>query len=468
MSRARMLTAVLGATVVIAGTTAGASGLAEASPRPAETILAGSAVPFTSHARPTGNVPGSLRLTIQLWLKPDLAAAQRFAAAVSTPGSALFRHYLSPAAYTARFGASLAATRQAESWLRAEGFTGITADSGRAYVRATAPVSKINAAFRVRLQTYPSAASAHAASVRLHANNRAVSLPASLAGHVLAVTGLDNAAPIFPVERAAGAVRAAGGNARGSARAHGPRVACSHYYGQQMATGLPKQFGVTSFPTFVCGYSAHQMRSAYGANWVNTGRGQTIALVEQGLTRDMFGTLQDYAKANHMPAPSPERYAQLSLGQNTCGDPFNIEEQLDVESSYDMAPGANQLVVGGDSCDTAEDGNQSVYDADIMILDGASGHPLATVASNSWESGTESQPLSQTNLVHAYLVRAAAEGVGMYFSAGDGSGVLEPSMTRRRSPWAAPPWASARPAGACSRPAGQPGSPSSRTTPGTS
>jgi subtilase family serine protease len=428
MSRARMLTAVLGAAVLTAGTTAGASGLAQASPRPAETVLAGSAVPFTSHARPTGEVPGSLRLTIQLWLKPNLAAAQRFAAAVSTPGSALFRHYLSPAAYTARFGASAAAARQAESWLRAEGFTGITADSGRSYVRATAPVSKINAAFRVRLQTYPSSASVHAASVRLHANNRAVSLPTSLAGRVLAVTGLDNAAPIFPMEAAAGSARAAAGNAGGRTRTHGPKVGCSHYYGQQMATGLPKQFGVTSFPTFVCGYSARQMRSAYGANWVNTGKGQTIALVEQGLTRDMFGTLQDYAKANHMPAPSPERYAQLSLGKDTCGDPFNIEEQLDVESSYDMAPGAHQLVVGGDSCDTAEDGNQSVYDADIMILDGASGHPLATVASNSWESDGESQPLSQTNLVHAYLLRAAAEGVGMYFSAGDGSGVLEPSI----------------------------------------
>ena len=51
MSRARMLTAVLGAAVVIAGMTAGASGMAEASPRPAETILAGSVVPFASHAR---------------------------------------------------------------------------------------------------------------------------------------------------------------------------------------------------------------------------------------------------------------------------------------------------------------------------------------------------------------------------------------------------------------------------------
>jgi len=423
MSRARMLVAVLGAAVVTAGMTAGASGLAQAAPRPAEKILAGSAVPFTSHARPTGEVPGSLRLTIQLWLKPGMAAAQRFAAAVSTPGTSLFRHYLSPAAYTARFGASAATVRQAEAWLRAAGFTGITADSGRAYVRATAPVSKIDAAFRVQLRTYPGSAGAHASSVRLHANNRPVSLPASLAGHVLAVTGLDNAAPIFPAE-VAGPASAI----RGSTRTDGPKVPCSHYYGQEMATGLPQQFGVTSFPTFVCGYSALQMRSAYHANWVNTGKGQTIALVEQGLTKDMFLTLQDYARANHMPAPSPHRYAELSLGKNTCGDPFNIEEQLDVESSYDMAPGANQLVVGGDSCDRAEEGNQAEYDADIAVLDGAGGHPLATAASNSWESGTESQPLSQTNLVHAYLVRAAAEGVGMYFSAGDGSGVLEPSI----------------------------------------
>ena len=30
-------------------------------------------------------------------------------------------------------------------------------------------------------------------------------------------------------------------------------------------TGLPAQFGVTSFPTDVCGYAAGQLRSAYGA-----------------------------------------------------------------------------------------------------------------------------------------------------------------------------------------------------------
>jgi subtilase family serine protease len=425
MSKLRIFIAALGSTAaVVAMTTAGASGPAEALTQPAATTLPGSAVPFTSYTRSTGDVAGSLRLTIEVWLKPDLGAAEHFATAVSTPGNPLFRHYLSPAAYTARFGASSGEAAQVESWLRAEGFTGIATDSGRNYVRATAPVSKINAAFGVRLETYRASASVNAGAYQLHANNHAISLPASLVGSVLAVTGLDNAAPIIPLDRAIAAP------ARETDRTldAGPKAPCSQYYGQQMATGLPEMYGVTSFPTFVCGYSARQIRSAYGASWANTGRGQTIALVEVGLTPDMFLTLQDYARANGMPAPSPERYAELSLGKNTCGDPFNIEEQLDVESSYDMAPGANQLVVGGDSCDQALEGNQGAYNADIAILDGASGHPLATVASNSWESGSESQPLSQTKLVYAYLVRAAAEGVGMYFSAGDGSGVAEPSI----------------------------------------
>ncbi len=39
----------------------------------------------------------------------------------------------------------------------------------------------------------------------------------------------------------------------------------------------------------------------------------------------------------------------------------------------------------------------------------------------------QGQPLSLTKIEHAYLMRAAGEGVGMYFSSGDGSGILLPS-----------------------------------------
>jgi subtilase family serine protease len=402
-------------------TIVGLSGSAGAASRQGDLRLAGSAAPFTSHARAVGAVADSVRLTIQVWLRPGhLAAAQRYALAVSTPGSKLFHHYLSPDAYTARFGASQAAGRAVESWLRRQGFTGIHTDAQRNYVRATGAVAAIDAAFKIQMENYESSASVNAGPYQLRANNRAVAIPKSLSRYVLGVTGLDNAAPRLPLMRAPRHRRGTAG---------GPTAPCSHYYGQHHISGLPEQFGQTAFPTLICGYSADQMRAAYGVNMRNNGRGQTVSLVELGLAPDMFLTLKDYARSDHFVAPSPQRYSELSLGKNTCGDPFNIEEQLDVETSYDMAPGVNQLVVGGDSCNNGDFGNQGLFDADIVIIDGTAGshhHPLANISPNSWGPGDDTQPASLTNIMHAYLVRAAAQGVGMYFASGDASGVETP------------------------------------------
>jgi len=407
-------------------TLAGGSGLAAASSTPAVRPLPGSTVPFTRVTRTIGAVAAGQRLTIQVWLRPRVAAAESYASAVSTPGSSSFRHYLSPRAYASRFGAPASAAAKVESWLRSAGFTGVQAGGQRGYVRATAATSKINAAFHTRLMRYQATAAVNAGRYQLRANNGQVSIPAALASSVLGVTGLDNAAPRLPLERpSASAI----GRPRPARQAAARRKApCSHYYGQHQATGLPRMFGTTHFPTEVCGYSASQLRKAYGATFAATGRGQTIALVELGLTRDMFRTLKDYAKRNGMPAPAGSRYRELSLGQGSaCGDPFDVEEQLDVESAYDMAPGASELVVGGDSCNQGDFGLQGLFNADLAVLGGNGQHPLASVASNSWESGFEDQPATLTNIEHAFLVQAAAEGVGMYFSSGDGSGVESPS-----------------------------------------
>jgi subtilase family serine protease len=153
-----------------------------------------------------------------------------------------------------------------------------------------------------------------------------------------------------------------------------------------------------------------------------------MALVELGLTPRMFYTLRLYASASGIPAPSARQYSELPIGRaKLCADVFNVEEQLDVEAAYDMAPGAHQLVVGGDACDIGDFGLQGLFDANIAILNGAANHPLASAASNSWEGGDESQPADDTSIEHAFLVRAAAEGVGMYFSTGDFSGLFTPS-----------------------------------------
>jgi subtilase family serine protease len=412
-------TTIMAAVAAVAGLMiAGAGTAAEATTTPVSHTLAGSAVPFTSTARTTGTVAGNTKLTVQLWLTPKTAAAQAYATAVSTPGSSSYGRYLSPAEYTARFGATTAEASATESWLRSAGFAGISTDAQRDYVTATAPVSTIQAAFKTSIKYYQSSARATAGRYRLYANSSAVTLPSSLSGTVIGVTGLNNAQPIQPMDRLST-----------KPAASGPTYKCSNYYGQYTAKLTYPKAG-TTYPTVLCGYSGKQLRSAYDANMTNTGKGQTIALVEVGLTPGMFTTLQKYAASNGLPAPAASRYKELNIGNVSfaaCGDAFYGEESLDVEAAYAMAPSATEYVIGGDGCDTGYSGLQALFDADTAVINGNGKHPLATVASNSWEGGTESQGAAITNIEHAFLVKAAAEGVGEYFSAGDNSGVLAPS-----------------------------------------
>jgi subtilase family serine protease len=93
-----------------------------------------------------------------------------------------------------------------------------------------------------------------------------------------------------------------------------------------------------------------------------------------------------------------------------------------------MAPGASELVVASTICGSPIDPvSQGLIDADQAVLDGTGHRPLATIASNSWDSDPEGQPASETRVEHAFLLQAAAEGVGMYFASGDDPGVWAPA-----------------------------------------
>jgi subtilase family serine protease len=383
--------------------------------------LADSVVPFaTAGARAL--VAGPKRLTLQVWLAPRSAAAQGYANAASTPGTSLFRHYLSPSQYASRFGATKARAGAVAAWLRSAGFTGVAADSQLTYVRATAPVSVINRALRVQVRYYAQPSRTLAGPYALRANDRAVSVPAPLAGSVLGITGLDNAPPAmtWSTPTRLGSSPATPRSSAQPPKDSGPSFPCSSWYGQHYARPLPQIYGATQFPTQVCGYSAAQLRHAYSYNPSYTGKGQTIALVELGLVPYMFRTLQDFAQANQIAAPDATTYRELSIGRgDDCGTPFNVEEQMDVETTYAMAPGASRLVVGGDSCDNGDYGLQALFNAVTSVLDGNGNAPLASIISNSWEGFSENQPSAIDTIEHSLLVRAAAEGVGMYFSASD-------------------------------------------------
>ncbi|HEY4454467.1 MAG TPA: S53 family serine peptidase [Pseudonocardiaceae bacterium] len=403
------------ATGLLCGLFASGVGIAQASPAGAQ-VLPGSAAPaVTSSATATGNVPSTQQMTIQLWLQSNTAGETAYANAVSDPHNANFHHYLSPNAYTAKFGAGTASANAVESWLRQQGFTNVAADAQRNYVRASAPVGTIQNALRVQMKTYAMAGSAKPVT----SNDRDVTLPASIAGDVLGISGLNNLQPT--TDRAPTPTPA-----QIAAEADN----CSAYYGQHTQSGLPALDGITSFPTHVCGYTGTQLRAAYGMNNASTGKGVTVAYIEDGTPYKMFQTLTTWAAANGLPAPRGANYQELAIGSgDTCGNPFDGEEQLDIEAGYAMAPDARQLLVGGDSCEQAGEGVQALLDADLTVVNGTGGHPLASMTSNSWglTGGEETLPAEYINVAHSILLRAAAEGVGMYYSSGDNPGVSVPT-----------------------------------------
>ncbi len=393
-----------------------AGGAVAAQASPGEVVVPGTVADAVTSAGPAvGNVPATQSLNVQLWLKGNDTGAASFADSVSNPKSKNYRSFLSPSAWTAKYGASTANVNAVRSWLAQQGFTNITLDPQRAYLRATAPTSTVQNAFHVQMKTFRVAGQ----SAPVMSNDRDITLPTSIAGDVLGISGLNNAQPKTEL---------ANPKLPTAAQAKAEADNCSTYYGQNTQGGLPPYNGLTSFPTHICGYNGTQLRAAYGMNNTNTGKGVTVAYIEVGTPYKMFQTLTKWAAASGLPAPKSANYSELAIGAgNACGNAFDIEEQLDIESSYAMAPDQHQLLVGGDSCDVQLGGAQSLFDADNAVLDGNGNHPLASATSNSWEFGSEGMPAALINIMHSILLRAAGEGVSMYYSSGDGPGVLVPS-----------------------------------------
>ena len=215
--------------------------------------------------------------------------------------------------------------------------------------------SAINSAFGVQLKLYrASPKSVNAGPYRLRANNRAVTVPAAPSpSSVLGVTGLDNAAPALPLLRPWPACRRAGcrqGLRRSRPRARSTTPSTS-------STSCPRNSAAgRSRPT-----AAGTAPASYGAPTSRPGKRRPGPDDCPGGAGPGAEHVQDTARLrggpNHIAAPSarPLRgaVARARLGLR---EPFDIEEQLDVEASYDMAPSANQLVVGGDSCNEGDFG----------------------------------------------------------------------------------------------------------------
>jgi hypothetical protein len=341
-----------------------AQGVGSAHSRPASwsPVFARPATPAGS--RPVGSLPGSTVLGGAVALKPrDPAALAAYAAAVTTPRSPLYEHYLGAGQFAARFGPEPATIAAVEDHLRADGVR-VTGVSGNGLlVNFTATAAHAQAAFGTRLERYRLTDGGTG-----FAPAKAVELPASIAPAVQTVLGLDTTSG--PVAEPLQGRRGAGSepSVKPTATSDGPKACVA-------ARADAATFG---------GLTDQQIAFAYGVNRLYDagadGTGQTIAVYElepfnhndiRIFDTCYFGADKASAMLKRLTVVPVDGGQQVGFGSG--------ESELDIDDVSAVAPGANIEVYEAPNTfyGLIDEFNSIVQDDN------------AKVATSSWASGCE-------------------------------------------------------------------------------
>ncbi len=363
----------------------------------------------TASARMSSQPVTSGTVTARVYLAgQDAAGLASFATAVSTPGNALYGHYLTPGQVMARYGPTQAQVSAVSSWMTGAGMT-VTAvkEELGGYVAVQGSVQAAAHAFGVTFGTFrgPDRKADRAPE-------QTASAPAGVASAVLTVTGLDTAThDMTPAD---------------TLPPPGPNYwvapPCSTYYGQKIAFNKPSAYGAKQ-PWVNCGYTPRQIRGAYGVSQSGmTGKGVTVAVVDAYASPTMPSDANKYAKVTGDQPFAAGQYTQhlaatfTDTAANECDAPgWYGEQTLDVESVHGMAPNAHVVYVGAASCT-----DQDLGDALALIVD----NHLASIVSDSW--GEPADDSAEIPVYEEIFQAGAAEGIGFFFSSGD-SGYENPA-----------------------------------------
>lgn len=408
----------------IAGATAAAAAPTGRKP------LNGSLVTASARKHPAGAVAKSARMHFEVVLQlRDAAAAQALVTAVSTPGSASYRHYLTAAQWEARFSPAAAEVSRARNWLASQGFTVGATSRDRITVAASGTAAQVEKAFGTRLARYR----VHGKVLRLA--SKQMSVPASVAGTVVGALGINQtvATTDAAASRAASTSRSASTSRAASARALSggsgvfpPAPAafitappCGRYYGQKKTRVRPpyRHGYPRTVPDQVCGYQPGQLRSAYHAGTASTGRGVTVAVVDAYGSATIRGDATRYFAANDPGHPFRNaHYSQLLdtpfQNESLCdASSWLVEQAIDVEAVHAMAPNARIRYVGASDC------IDGLFTAEQNVIDSH----LADVVTNSWgdAAGDLLDDVATRTAFDDLFMMADSTGMSVLFSSGD-------------------------------------------------
>ena len=312
----------------------------------ASTAPTGTAARALAQGSTTAAPSAVVRFQVQLRLR-DQAGAERLATAVSTPGSSAYGHYLSPASFNARFAPTQSQASSVTRFLSSYGITVTSTAANRRWIQARGTGDQVGRAFGVQMRSYRMGS-----DVRL-TDDRAVSVPNSLASTILTVTGLNEtggAKPGLlgkdPASTSPGATRPAQDHLK---------TPCSSSWGARHAK-LPSAYGTSSFPTSICGYTPAQLQAAYGMQGAiaggRNGKGVSVAIIDAyslpTMEADADRYFAHYGEAGFAAGQYQEILPRHYRLQGPCGEAsWQTEQVLDVESVHGLAPGADVTYVAG-------------------------------------------------------------------------------------------------------------------------
>ena len=342
-------------------------------------------VPFG--ARRLGPAPASSALRLDVVLRPrDPAALTRFATAVSTPGTAEYRHFLPRGRFASVFGPTHATIDKVLALLRSEGFRTGAISSNHLVIPVTSTVAVAERGLHTALDRYRMPTGRIAT-----ANVGAPKLPASIAGAVQAVIGLDTLVLPQPGGPVPAPAHPSPLHVTAKATGGGP-VACA------AAASAARQQG---------SWTENQLAKAYSLNGLyqrgDLGNGVTIALFE--LTTYSASDIAGF-QACYRTKTSIKNIAVKGGTNSNAGEG---EAELDIEVVLGLAPKAHLLVY------EAANGGTGTIDEYTAIVD----QDRAQVMSSSWgvcEAFLGSQAAAAENTV---FEQAAAQGQSMISIPGD-------------------------------------------------
>ena len=435
--RTTVLAALMATSCLAAATALSATASTPTASTPtASTALAAagqlSSVPSWAHGRPAAVAAATDRVSFAVLLRlRDSAELSALARRVSDPDSASYRHFLTTAQLNAQYAPTAASVSAVTGWLQQAGVTVDGASPSGTMVLAHASARTVESALQVRLARFA------VGSELLRAPLSEPTVPASLRAVVAGVQGLAQSTmkvpsaihqatrsplpspPQSPVDTAPGA---AFYNTR----------PCTSAYGTQTATEQPGYLG-SQQPYAVCGYTAGQVRSAYGIDKTPyTGRGQTVAIIDAFASPTIEADTNTWSGLHDVQPLRPGQLSQVDYpgATQTPQDPTGLlldpqgwagEETLDVQAVHGLAPDADIVYVAAATPESV------ALDAALAeVVEGG----LAQIVSNSYGQADDAPDASDKFAFDQVTTEAAAKGIGVYFSSGDDGDEVEAAGTR--------------------------------------